>query len=124
MITHSKDDRHTIIGTGIVTPAIFGVMVLGHLLSGVAWLPEPQIRLVRYLRAESWHRLTTGDWGFWCLLAGECGLIFGCLGWYCFANVKRLEWLARPFVFFGYLGLCIALAGFCVGIFKSLCWIA
>lgn len=120
MITYSKDDRHTIVGTGIVTPIVFALMVLGHLVTGSAWVPEPQIRFTRLFRAESWHRLTTGDWGFWCVLAGELGVICACLGWYYFANTKSLEWLARPFALFGHLGLTIALLGLIVALFKYL----
>lgn len=120
MIAFSKDDRHTMIGTGIVTPLILSVMLLGHLATGVAWVPEPHYRITSIFRAENWHRLTTGDWGFWCVAAGEFGLSCACLGWYYFANVTKLEWLSRPFVFVGNFGLCIATVGLVVGVIKNL----
>ena len=123
MNTQSKDDRHTVIGTGIVSPLLLLVMVLGHFATGVAWIPEPQLQMFRYFHSEYWHRLTPDHWGFWCVVAGELGLLLACLGWYFFANTKQYEWLARPFVLFGYVGLSIAVLGLIVALFKSLCWI-
>lgn len=121
MFTYSKDDRHTIVGTGIVTPAILFLMLLWQFIAGRVWIPEPNDLSFGIFRRIHWHCFTPSDWGFWFIAAAEWGLIFACLGWYCFANIKQLEWLARPTVIVGYVGLIITAVGVLISLYRQFC---
>lgn len=119
-ISNSKNDWHTMVGTGYAFPAILALMVVGQVWLNKVWLPPLRFGRGYRVFADQWHKFDSGDWQYWCVIAFEIGVALACLGWYGFANSSRFSRLARPVVGVGYVGLIIGLGGMLYGIFKYL----